>query len=191
MLAASFLDKMLWKNSMSLISTSNYITIELLEIWHDRWNIFTPLGIDRCLLTFGINLPVNIYLYKNKNTRKRSKISSKLTINTAERRNWRRSGVFIVNFEYISHLFLVFLLLTLNKQLLLGYVIQNTIRNHFLIFRSRAFQTDRLAKFWQEIQDNLMYHFVFLDRMDCSWPNSRILPEKESIIKQNQMYSFH
>ena len=47
MLAASFLDKMLWKNSMSLISTSNYITIELLEIWHDRWNIFTLLGPDR------------------------------------------------------------------------------------------------------------------------------------------------
>ena len=27
---------------------------------------------------------------------------------------WRRSVVFIVNFEYISHLILVFLLLTLN-----------------------------------------------------------------------------
>ena len=26
----------------------------------------------------------------------------------------RRSGVFIVNFEHVSHLFLVFLLLTLN-----------------------------------------------------------------------------
>ena len=29
---------------------------------------------------------------------------------------WRRSGVFIVNFEHISHVFLVFLLLTLNKK---------------------------------------------------------------------------
>ena len=28
---------------------------------------------------------------------------------------WRRSRVFIVNFEHISHLFMVFLLLTLNK----------------------------------------------------------------------------
>ena len=28
--------------------------------------------------------------------------------------NWRRSGFFIVNFEHISHLVLVFLLLTLN-----------------------------------------------------------------------------
>ena len=29
-------------------------------------------------------------------------------------RHWRPSGVFIVNFEHISHLVLVFLLLTLN-----------------------------------------------------------------------------
>ena len=32
-----------------------------------------------------------------------------------ERRQWRRSGVFIVNFEHISYLALVFLLLTLNR----------------------------------------------------------------------------
>ena len=31
-----------------------------------------------------------------------------------ERRHWRRSGVFIVNFEHISQVVLVFLLLTLN-----------------------------------------------------------------------------
>ena len=31
------------------------------------------------------------------------------------RRHWRRSGIFIVNFEHISHLFLVFLLLTLSR----------------------------------------------------------------------------
>ena len=35
-----------------------------------------------------------------------------------QRRHWRRSGVFIVNFEHISHLDLVFLVLTLNMQLL-------------------------------------------------------------------------
>ena len=33
---------------------------------------------------------------------------------TTERRQWRRSGVFIVNFEHILHLVLVFLFLTLN-----------------------------------------------------------------------------
>ena len=44
---------------------------------------------------------------------------SKLTIETLEQGvkyvHWRRSGVFIVNFEHISHLVLVFLLLTLNR----------------------------------------------------------------------------
>ena len=36
---------------------------------------------------------------------------------TPERRDWRRSGVFIVNFEHIPHLVLVFLLLTVSKQM--------------------------------------------------------------------------
>ena len=38
----------------------------------------------------------------------------KLTIKTLERRQWRRSGVLIINSEHISHLALVFLLLILN-----------------------------------------------------------------------------
>ena len=58
---------------------------------------------------------INIYLFRSKkrNTRKSCEICSKLTIKTLERRQWRRSGIFIVNFEHILHLFLVFLLLTL------------------------------------------------------------------------------
>ena len=43
---------------------------------------------------------------------------SKLTIKTPKRRQWRHSGVFIFNFEHILHLFLVILLLTLNKYML-------------------------------------------------------------------------
>ena len=45
----------------------------------------------------------------------RCEICSKLIIKTPERRQWRRSDVFIVNFENISHLLLVFLLLTLGR----------------------------------------------------------------------------
>ena len=61
--------------------------------------------------------PAGIYLLKvnNRNTRTRCEICSKLTIKTPERRHWRRSGVFIVTFEHISRLFLVFLLLTLSR----------------------------------------------------------------------------
>ena len=35
---------------------------------------------------------------------------------------WRRSDVFIVNFEHISHLFLVSLLLTLSRQMPAGII---------------------------------------------------------------------
>ena len=60
--------------------------------------------------------PAEIYLLKvnNRNSRARCEICSKLTINIPQRRQWRRSGIFIVNFEQISHLALVFLLLTLS-----------------------------------------------------------------------------
>ena len=59
------------------------------------------------------SFPTNtdLFMVNNSNTRKRCEICSKLTMKTPE----RRSTVFIVNFEHISHLFLVFLLLTLNK----------------------------------------------------------------------------
>ena len=56
------------------------------------------------------NNPAGINLLKA-NSKTRCEICQKLTIKTPERRH---SGVFVVNFEYISHHVLVFLLLTLN-----------------------------------------------------------------------------
>ena len=62
-----------------------------------------------CHLVFLVRhaTPVNIYLFqiKSRNARKKGGICSTLTIKTPERRYWRHSGVFIVNFEHISHLF--------------------------------------------------------------------------------------
>ena len=57
------------------------------------------------------------YLLKvsNVNSRIRCEIRSKLTIKTPEQRQWGRSGVFIVNFEHISYVVLVFLLSTLSR----------------------------------------------------------------------------
>ena len=51
----------------------------------------------------------------NNNARKRYETCSKLTMKTLQRHHQRRSGVFIVNFEQISHLALAFLSLTLSK----------------------------------------------------------------------------
>ena len=63
------------------------------------------------------SIPAGNYMFKvnNRNTRTMWELCSKLTIKAPERRQWRRSGVFIVNFEHISHLVLVFLLLTLSR----------------------------------------------------------------------------
>ena len=61
--------------------------------------------------------PDGIYLFRlnNENNIIMSGIFSMLVIKTPERRQWRRSGVLIVNFELIWYTVLVFLLLTLNK----------------------------------------------------------------------------
>ena len=65
--------------------------------------IFTShkLSFNNSFLTF-LEIAVNILI--------------KLTETYSETcQTWRRSGVFIVNFEHISHLVLVFLLLTLSR----------------------------------------------------------------------------
>ena len=66
--------------------------------------------------------PAANYMFKvnHGNTRRRCEICSKLTIKTSERRQWGGSGAFIFNFEHISHLVLVFLLLTLSRQMPAG-----------------------------------------------------------------------
>ena len=71
---------------------------------------------------FISNFPANINLFRvnNRNSRKRCEICSKLKIKTLERRQSRRSGAFIVNSEHISHHFLLFLLLALNRYMLAG-----------------------------------------------------------------------
>ena len=43
-----------------------------------------------------------MFKVNNRNSRTKYEIFSKLTIKTPEQRHWRRSGVFIFNFERIS-----------------------------------------------------------------------------------------
>ena len=57
----------------------------------------------------------DLFKVNDRNTRTRCEIGSQLTIKKLERHHWRHSGVFIVNFEPISHLVLVFLLLILTS----------------------------------------------------------------------------
>ena len=61
-------------------------------------------------------MPAGNYMFKvnNRNTRTGGVTCLKLTIKTPERRR-RGSGVFIVNFEHISHLVLMFQMSTLSR----------------------------------------------------------------------------
>ena len=65
-----------------------------------------------------------MFKVNNRTTRTRCEISSKLTVKIPEQRQWCRSGIFIVNFEHISHLVLDFLLLTLNMLLPNGLILE-------------------------------------------------------------------
>ena len=62
-----------------------------------------------------------MFKVNNRNSRTRCEVYSELTINTLEQHHWRRSGVFIVNFEHISHLKLIVINL-------------NSLKNLFFLF---------------------------------------------------------
>ena len=61
-----------------------------------------------------------MFKVNNRKTSTRCEIYSKLTVKIPEQHQWRRSGIFIVNFEHISHLVPEFLLLTLSRYILAG-----------------------------------------------------------------------
>ena len=88
-----------WKGS---IKTLYYYILN----HHSSLIFFYKVACTRCYS------PTKNYRFKvnNKNTKGMYEIYSKFTVKTPEGR--RRSGVFIVNFEHISRLVLVFLLLT-------------------------------------------------------------------------------
>ena len=58
---------------------------------------------------------LNTYLKSTVETLEKEKNCLNLPIKTPDRVKWHRSDVFLVNFEHTSHLFLVFLLVTLNR----------------------------------------------------------------------------
>ena len=108
--------------SVQIVNTSNIKTVQESKnpssrhIDHDC--LINSVSSENQNKSYLISsFPAGIYLLKvnNRNTRTRCEICSKSTIMTPEQRQWRRSGVFIVDFEHISHLVLVFLLLTLSR----------------------------------------------------------------------------
>ena len=90
----------------------------LMSLSDSVWEMFKVTKYKFQVRNKNIN-PANVYLFKvnNRNNRKRGEICSKLIIKTPKRRHWRCSDVFLVNLEHTLHLFLEFLLLTLNKKM--------------------------------------------------------------------------
>ena len=77
----------------------------LVNISINQWFLFLQADpVDKCILKVS-----------NRITSKVVKYNKKFTMKTPERRHWRYCGVFIVNFERIWHLFLRFLLLSLDR----------------------------------------------------------------------------
>ena len=105
-------------------------------------------------------------------------ISSKLTIKTPERRQWRRSGVFIVNFDHISPLFLVLLFWTDNC--LLGWV--NRKNNLTFPFPFFYFFDELLLSLRGVVLPSFMFFLQFLQFFTILflllWPNQLLLLKK-------------
>ena len=110
-----------WDNrSISLISDAVVKLVwnnDLSEKCDNNWNNFMDFKniivfVDGHLYTQPATC---MFKVSGRNTRTECEICSLSTIKTPERRQVYRSGVFIVNFEHILHLVLVFLLLTLNR----------------------------------------------------------------------------
>ena len=80
-----------------------------------RFKMVRTFGNDSSTLILFYPTGNYMFTVNNRNAKTRCRICSKLTIKTPERRNWNRPGVFIVNSEHISHLALLFLLLTLSR----------------------------------------------------------------------------
>ena len=85
------------------------------SLWK-RSNFKTPGSVTYISLQ-SLYFPVGNYMFRvnNKSTETRCEICLKLIIKAPKQRHWRRSGVLIVNFEHISRLVLVLLLLTLTR----------------------------------------------------------------------------
>ena len=67
---------------------------------------FTCVKNQKQPFTDVLQIPASIYLFKvtNKSTRKKCEICSKLSVQTPERHQWPRSGVFIVTLN-VFHIF--------------------------------------------------------------------------------------
>ena len=97
--------------------TLSWQSCKLETLWTFLSRIKSQLFILGCKDISFWKYAASIYLFEFNNgyTKTIYKVCSKLTIEISEGRQWRGSGVFIVNFEQIFRIGLAIPLLTLNK----------------------------------------------------------------------------
>ena len=100
----------------------DYVIHYVMKFWHANVTYTTYWYCNRG----------SIYLFKVKNesTRTISKIHSKITIKTSERRHWR-----ILNLKQILYIFLAFPFLSLNKKMLVGNAVHDMSYTIFWCFQ--------------------------------------------------------
>ena len=129
--------------------------------------------------------------FNNKNTKTMCKACSKLTMKTPEERKWRRSGVFTVDFEQISHIFLVFLLLTLNIILLpgLGYAYYKSVSVsnldiYLFIYLYKLIYFIVISLSYKKVLSYYIMNFTrFLYSTIWKWYNFILIPSKIVLFK--------
>ena len=116
----------------------------------------------------------NLFKVNSRNTRTRCEICSKLKIKTPEWRQWRRSGFFIVNFEHMSHLVVVFLLLTLSRQMPAR---KSLLRVMILIIRNSCsyYSTKALSKTFNYWIENMQGVFRTNEKFGYSLSRCKLL----------------
>ena len=107
----------------------------------------------------------------------------KLTIKTSKQCQWPHSGVFIVNFEHISHLILVFLLLTLNMELLTGIILPGYLASnfHFILLKLHSSQ---LSGVYVKIVSCLLYILKYFTSMLILKLHHWKIGDKQSLSRQ-------
>ena len=101
----------------------------------------------------------HLFIVNNSYTRKRCEICSNLAIKTPK---WS-STIFVVDFEHISHLFLVFLLLTLNKLVFAGSHPIN-LKTLKLLTAATINRCTRILMKWQLIEKDSYPKQLFLKK---------------------------
>ena len=128
--------------------------------------------------------PVGIYIFKVNNGNTRTcKLCSKLKIKTPEQRQWRRSGVFIVNLNQMLHDVLVFPLLNLNKQMPVPSEIYHHV--HRTLF-NKIYSKSYFQEFWSDFKVTIFpTKKLFVASMDTRWNHGALSTRKRTFKFNN------